>query len=282
LWESINKRRAKIAKKEQGTVKKLWLSIGAMKADDTTFLLLNSIEDSDIDEDLDDGPQQVDIQYSQTCNPASPPLVRTQIASAKSWAEQTSRPQQVLLFLQICMESGICEWYNTFSQEHYDYLCKFLKPNTVEGTMYCYEKWECLDDDMATWPSLKHRLPPKMYGPGFDKKLFHGKVPEKNKYPPEGDGRLPSLQLTTEEAHEARFRRHSLVAQELNGNQAASASLPAGTVPQQQQHQVYSKTFGIYNKKRTAATKDIIVEVDNETIFNAIYNTSSVMKAKVR
>jgi hypothetical protein len=66
-----------------------------MKTDDTTFLSLNSIEDSDIDEDLDGGPQQVDIQYSQTCNPALPPLLWTKIASEKSWSEQTSRPQQV-------------------------------------------------------------------------------------------------------------------------------------------------------------------------------------------
>jgi hypothetical protein len=52
-------------------------------------------------------------------------------------------------------------------------------------------------------------------------------------------------------------------------------------LPQQQQLKV-CKSFRIYNKKRTSATKDIIVEVNKETIFNAIYNTSSVMKAKVR
>jgi hypothetical protein len=58
------------------------LKILTLMTDDTMFLSLNIIEDSDIDEDLDGGhPQQVDIQYSQTCSPALPPLFWTKIAS---------------------------------------------------------------------------------------------------------------------------------------------------------------------------------------------------------
>jgi hypothetical protein len=50
-----------------------------------------------------------------------------------------------------------------------------------------------------------------MYEPGFGKKLFLSKVPEKNKHPPEV-GQLRSFQLTLEEAHKARCRQQILVA----------------------------------------------------------------------
>jgi hypothetical protein len=252
LWELINKRRAKLAKKEQGTVE-LRLSIGAMKPDDTNFLSsIDDLEDSDNEvTELDGGPKEDDIQYSQTCIPASPPLVRAKISGAKSRLDQTSRPQQVTHFLKKCMASVICEWYNAFSQEHFDYLTKFLKANYVEGSMFCFEKWECLGGDVATWPSLKH-LPPKMYGPSFDKKLFFNKAPEKNKYPPRGGGgQLQCFQMTREEAEEEKFRRQLNIVNELKENRAASASLPIGTVAHQEYplQQVLRKSFRIYCNK---------------------------------
>jgi hypothetical protein len=68
-----------------------------------------------------------------------------------------------------------------------------------------------------------------------------------------------------------------------------AASILAGTWTQGSQNQpakpagpVQRRNIHVFNKKRPAAKKDIIVEVNDATIYDVIYNNDDVKEAKVR